>query len=86
MTAKKDFKVISKAAYIAGQRNPGEGETISLSAEQARYPLILGEIDPLSADTNSPPKPETKSVSKKQELDTKKTGKTNSGSGTKGDS
>lgn len=44
MTTKKNFKVISKGNFVAGQRSPGHGETIQLTDAQAAYPLLMGEI------------------------------------------
>lgn len=47
MSSKKPFEVTEKAgAFVAGMRNPGAGETLQLTEEQARYPLILGELRP----------------------------------------
>lgn len=45
MTIKKNFKVISKGNFVAGQRSPGHGGTIVLTAAQAEYPLLMGEIE-----------------------------------------
>lgn len=45
MAVKSKFEVTEKAgAFVAGQRNPGTGEPIELTEEQAFYPLITGEI------------------------------------------
>ncbi len=42
---KKDYKITEKAGpFVAGRPSPGAGETISLTADQAFYPLQLGEI------------------------------------------
>ena len=42
---KKDYKITDKAGpFVAGRPSPGAGETISLTADQAFYPLQLGEI------------------------------------------
>lgn len=41
------FIVTGKAGrYVAGHRNPSEGELLDLTPEQARYELILGTIIP----------------------------------------
>jgi hypothetical protein len=53
MPVKTQFEVVSKGAFVAGGRSPGVGKTISLTEEQARYPLISGEIKP----TESPLQP-----------------------------
>ncbi|MHA7881719.1 hypothetical protein [Nitratireductor rhodophyticola] len=45
MSNKKPFEVTEKAgAFVAGIRSPGAGKTLQLTEEQARYPLILGEL------------------------------------------
>jgi hypothetical protein len=45
MTSKSTFEVTEKAgAFVAGQRNPGKDKPISLTEEQAFYPLLVGEI------------------------------------------
>lgn len=45
---KKDYKITEKAGpFVAGRPSPGAGETISLTADQAFYPLHLGEINAL---------------------------------------
>ena len=51
---KSDFEVTEKAgAFVAGQRNPGVGQVLSLTEAQAEYPLIMGEL-------RRPEKPEPK--------------------------
>ncbi|WP_041375658.1 hypothetical protein [Polymorphum gilvum] len=43
----KPYLVTDKAGpFVAGTRNPGKGETLRLSEDQARYALIAGEIEP----------------------------------------
>lgn len=44
MRDKEEFEVVSTGAFVAGMRNPGAGKVIKLTKEQARYPLIAGEI------------------------------------------
>lgn len=44
MSDKEQFEVISTGAFVAGTRSPGAGKIINLTEEQARYPLIAGEI------------------------------------------
>lgn len=47
----KDYRVKKKAGdWVAGQRNPGEGKTLKLTSEQARYALIAKEIELVKAD------------------------------------
>lgn len=44
--ATQKYRITEKAGpFVAGTRNPGKGKTIQLSEEQARYPLIAGEIE-----------------------------------------
>lgn len=49
MNVKTAFKVISNAPFLAGERSMGAGQTIELTEEQARYPLIMGEIELLKS-------------------------------------
>jgi len=52
---KKTFNVTEKAgAWVAGRRSPGSGKPITLTEEQARYPLIAGEIALPAAKTTKP--------------------------------
>lgn len=45
MQPKTPFEVTEKAGlFVAGIRSPGVGKTVSLTAEQAEYPLLAGEI------------------------------------------
>jgi len=45
MGVKTSFEVTDKAGdFVAGVRKPLDGKSISLTEEQAFYPLILGEI------------------------------------------
>ncbi|HCH73226.1 MAG TPA: hypothetical protein DFK19_17225 [Ochrobactrum sp.] len=45
MAVKSRFEVTEKAGtFVAGERNPGAGKPISLTEDQAYYPLIAGEI------------------------------------------
>lgn len=40
------YKVTKKAGlYVAGKRSPGVGKEITLSEQQAQYPLLNGEIE-----------------------------------------
>lgn len=42
---KKDYLVTEKAGlFVAGKRSPGAGKSISLTADQADYALISGEL------------------------------------------
>lgn len=59
MTPKTAFNVLLNTPFVAGERSPGEGKIIKLTEEQARYPLIVGEIEPLKS---APGMPETKKV------------------------
>lgn len=44
---RKEYVVTEKAGpFVAGARNPGKGETLRLTEDQARYALIAGEIEP----------------------------------------
>lgn len=45
---------------VAGMRNPGAGETITLSEKQARHPLRLGHIKRLAPTKAAPAKRESK--------------------------
>ncbi len=46
-TKTKSYVVTDKAGpYVCGRKNPGIGKTLELSAEQANYPLLNGEIEP----------------------------------------
>ncbi|WP_375618471.1 hypothetical protein [Bartonella sp. AC134YNZD] len=40
----KTYVILTNADFVAGKRSPGKGEEISLSAEAAKYPLLLGQI------------------------------------------
>jgi hypothetical protein len=41
----KEYELTDKAGeFVAGQRRPEGGKTVLLDDEQARYPLISGEI------------------------------------------
>ena len=52
---KKTFNVTEKAgAWLAGQRSPGAGKPVTLTEEQARYPLIAGEIEAPAAKPAKP--------------------------------
>ena len=43
------YRTTEKAGvFVAGVRNPGKGKSIELTEEQARYPIISGEIEPAS--------------------------------------
>ncbi|MEI2387479.1 hypothetical protein [Breoghania sp. JC706] len=43
------YRTTEKAGvFVAGVRNPGKGKSIELTEEQARYPLICGEIEAVS--------------------------------------
>ena len=56
MTPKTEFKVTEKAGvFVAGQRSPGAGKSIMLTAEQAKYALIAKEIERPKADTPEAP-------------------------------
>lgn len=42
---KLKYEVTDKAGdFLAGMRSPGMGKTIEMTEDEARYPLILGEI------------------------------------------
>lgn len=46
MADKTLFKVTEKAGtFVAGMRNPGAGQSLKLTEEQAAYALMLGEIE-----------------------------------------
>lgn len=52
MGVKTNFEVTEKAGdFVAGVRKPLNGKAISLTEEQAYYPLVLGEIKRPSAVT-----------------------------------
>ncbi|EJF87181.1 hypothetical protein [Bartonella rattimassiliensis] len=38
------YVILTNADFVAGKRSPGKGEEICLSAEAAKYPLLLGQI------------------------------------------
>ncbi|MBL6431671.1 MAG: hypothetical protein HPM95_13060 [Alphaproteobacteria bacterium] len=41
----KSYRVLEAAGpWVAGVRNPGKGKTIKLTAEQAQYAVIAGEL------------------------------------------
>ncbi|WP_428700206.1 hypothetical protein [Stappia sp.] len=43
----KAYRVTEKAGpFVAGIRNPGQGEAVRLTEDQAHYALISGEIEP----------------------------------------
>lgn len=45
MIEKRDYEVTSRAGdFVAGQPNPGAGETVRLSPTQAAHPLRVGDI------------------------------------------
>jgi hypothetical protein len=41
----KNYTVLVEGREVAGQRNPGAGNTIRLSDAQAEHPLRLGHIE-----------------------------------------
>lgn len=42
---RKSYQVTEKAgAWVAGRRSPGAGKTLQLSAEEAHYALLAGEL------------------------------------------
>lgn len=43
---KEKYRVLIDSKEVAGMKNPGLGETLELTAEQAEHPLRLGHIDP----------------------------------------
>ena len=48
--AKQSYTVTEKAGlWVAGKRSPGVGKSMMLTEEEARYPLIHGELTPASA-------------------------------------
>jgi hypothetical protein len=57
----KHYELTEKAGeFVAGQRRPEGGKTILFDEEQARYPLISGEIveaAPKAAAAEVKPKP-----------------------------
>lgn len=55
MQEKTRFEIVSDAAFVAGRRNPGKGKLISLTEEEARYPLIAGEIALPAVKPQTPP-------------------------------
>ncbi len=56
MGVKNKFEVTEKAgAFVAGERNPGAGKPLSLTEEQAYYPLITGEIKRTGAVAEADP-------------------------------
>lgn len=48
MDDKRQFEVISTGAFVAGFRSPGKGKTLQLTDDQSFYPLIHGEIKPVT--------------------------------------
>jgi hypothetical protein len=47
---KKDYTVLTDGRFVAGVRNPGKGETISLTDLQAEHPLRTLEIKPATTE------------------------------------
>jgi hypothetical protein len=54
----KSRYTITEAAgpFIAGRRSPGAGKTLDLTEEEARYPLLWGEIEKPGRIAASKPK------------------------------
>lgn len=61
----KKYTVTKKAGlWVAGKRSPGIGNTMELTAEEARYGLIHGELEAPDQDAGKAPeaaKPAAKS-------------------------
>lgn len=63
---KSEFTVTEKAGhFVAGQRSPGKDKPILLTEEQARYPLIAGEIRRPSAKAEEQPTAQPSAKAKK---------------------
>ncbi|WP_319774473.1 hypothetical protein [Breoghania sp.] len=62
------YRTTEKAGvFVAGVRNPGKGKPIELTEEQARYPLISGEIElPSKTTVKSEAKAGTETVADKK--------------------
>jgi hypothetical protein len=43
-TETKRYTVLTEQKRVAAQRNPGKGQTIELTEEQAAHPLRVGQI------------------------------------------
>ncbi|SOC27645.1 hypothetical protein [Stappia indica] len=54
----KTYHVTDKAGpFVAGTRNPGKGQPLRLTEDQARYALIAGEIEIADKPDTSKPQP-----------------------------
>ena len=55
MTEKREYEVTERAGdFVAGQPNPGVGETITLSTTQAAHPLRVGDVTVPSSVVSEP--------------------------------
>ncbi|WP_417766722.1 hypothetical protein [Stappia sp.] len=68
----KAYRVTEKAGpFVAGARNPGQGESLRLTEDQARYALISGEIEPATKTDTTKAEPAKSTASKTAKNDGK---------------
>lgn len=61
----KAYRITEKAGpFVAGVRNPGQGEAVRLTEDQARYALISGEIEPATKTDSAKAEPARPTTSK----------------------
>ncbi|WP_375660946.1 MULTISPECIES: hypothetical protein [unclassified Bartonella] len=59
------YVILTNADFVAGKRSLGKGEEICLSEEEAKYPLLLGQIAEKPAPVvSAPPTVSTTKTSK----------------------